>query len=149
MATRKNSSETGLVKMQTDPGRSALMRRVRQRGTAAECEVRRLLHATGARFRSNASSLPGRPDIANVSRHRVIFVHGCFWHDHEGCSRATKPKRNAEFWRKKFRDNRQRDRRKVQELKAAGFEVLTVWECELDDPVRLKKRLRQFWFGAI
>jgi DNA mismatch endonuclease (patch repair protein) len=145
MATRKSANTP--EKLQTDPKRSALMRRVRQQGTDIECEVRRLLHGTGARFRNNVSTLPGRPDIANITRRRAIFVHGCFWHDHAGCDRATKPKRNAEFWNTKFRDNRDRDRRKIDLLQRAGFRVVTVWECELDHAARLQKRLSRFWFG--
>lgn len=128
------------------PERSALMRRVRQRNTPAELQVRRVLHAVGGRFRANVRDLPGSPDIANRVKRRAIFVHGCYWHRHQGCSRATLPSRNREFWQAKFADNVRRDRRKEQELRAFGFEVLTIWECETMDS-DLPDRLRSFWFG--
>ena len=122
------------------------MRRVRQRDTRAELQVRRVLHAIGGRFRINVTGLPGRPDIANRTKRRAIFVHGCYWHRHPGCSRTTMPSKNRNFWETKFADNVRRDRRKEQELRASGFHVLTVWECETMDP-GLADRLRAFWFG--
>jgi len=122
------------------------MRRVRQRHTPAELQVRRVLHAIGGRFRINVRGLPGSPDVANRTKRRAIFVHGCYWHRHPGCSRATTPSKNRGFWEAKFADNMRRDRRKEQELRASGFDVLTVWECETKDPA-LPDRLRAFWFG--
>ena len=130
----------------TTPDRSSLMRRVKQQGTAAEMAVRRLLYSTGARYRVNVRSLPGSPDIANAGRRRALFVHGCFWHGHTGCRRATVPKRNREFWRKKFAANHARDLRTVAALEARGYKTLTVWECELKDLEALKSKLMCFWF---
>ena len=130
----------------TTPDRSSLMRRVRQQGTAAEMAVRRLLHGAGARYRVNVRALPGSPDIANNSRRRAVFVHGCFWHGHTGCRRATLPKRNREFWRKKFAANHARDVRTVAALEELGYKTLTVWECELEDLEALKSKLMCFWF---
>ncbi len=132
--------------LETTPQRSALMSRVRQHGTGIELAVRKVLHSLGARYRVNVRSLPGSPDIANRSRRMAVFVHGCFWHHHQGCQRGQIPRRNAEYWALKLDENVQRDRRKVRELQSIGFTVATVWECELQDPVSLEEKLREFWF---
>lgn len=131
----------------TTPERSALMKRVRREGTEPELAVRKLLHSAGGRYRLNVEDLPGSPDIANKSRAKAIFVHGCFWHFHEGCDRASIPDRNSGYWRQKFKGNRERDQRKREALNAEGFDVLVVWECELEDPWSLRDRLRSFWFN--
>jgi len=122
------------------------MGRVRHEGTEAELRVRRILHGLGARYRVNVHSLPGSPDIANKTRRKAIFVHGCFWHHHVGCPKAGLPKVNREFWRKKFADNRARDERKEEALRSRGIDTLVVWECELNNEEALSKRLRRFWF---
>jgi DNA mismatch endonuclease (patch repair protein) len=132
--------------LDTTPERSELMKRVRREGTDAELRVRRLLWETGARYRLNVSDLPGTPDIANKTRGKAIFVNGCFWHQHRDCPRGRVPRRNAEFWREKLERNKRRDARKRDLLAERGFDVLVVWECELDDPVQLGKKLRTFWF---
>jgi len=125
--------------------RSALMKRVRQRDTEPEWAVRRSLWSIGARYRVNVRGLPGSPDVANRARRKAIFVHGCFWHFHEGCDRGRLPKRNRAFWKKKLEGNRARDASKVEQLGALGFDVLTLWECELADEALLS-RLHDFWF---
>lgn len=121
--------------------RSALMRAVRREDTAPEVVVRRILHALGLRFRLHRKDLPGTPDIVLVKRRTVIFVHGCFWHRHPGCSKATFPKTRQDFWRVKFEANVARDVAKSSALEAAGWTVLTVWECETRDQERLRARL--------
>ena len=131
----------------TDPARSALMRRVRRRDTGPEMMVRRLLHREGYRFRLHAGELPGRPDIVFRGRRKAIFVHGCFWHRHEGCRRTTTPKTRREFWADKFAANRKRDAVAVSCLKKAGWEVAVVWECETEDEEGLKDRLVAFLEG--
>lgn len=103
--------------------------------------VRRLLSSSGLRFRNRNRDLPGSPDAANRSRKWAVFVHGCYWHHHAGCRRATVPTRNRAFWLAKFRDNRRRDRRVVSQLEADGFTVAVVWECEAGKPAVLKARL--------
>lgn len=123
---------------------SARMRRVRRRDTTPESSVRQLLKETGVRFRVNVSRLPGTPDIASMTRRCAIFVHGCFWHGHQ-CRLGTVPKSNRDWWLTKLADNAARDRRKVGALRALGYRVLTVWQCELDDRRGLKQRLRRFW----
>jgi DNA mismatch endonuclease (patch repair protein) len=111
--------------------RSRMMSGVRGRNTRPEMAVRRHLHAAGLRFRLHRRDLPGTPDIVLPRRKVAIFVHGCFWHRHEGCPRATTPSSNVEFWRKKFADNVARDARNRAALQAMGWRVVVVWECEL------------------
>lgn len=111
--------------------------------TGPERIVRGILHALGLRFRLENRDLPGSPDIANRARRWAVFVHGCYWHQHEGCPRATVPKRNRAWWRAKFRANRKRDDRKRAELESAGYRSLVVWECETRDEMALTRRLRR------
>jgi len=122
------------------------MRSIRQKGTAPEMVVRRIAHAIGARYRLHHKDLPGRPDLVFPSRRLCIFVHGCFWHRHPGCRLASSPGSNVEFWQEKFARNVERDARKENELRAAGWRVEIVWECETRDPVLLKERLRALLF---
>jgi DNA mismatch endonuclease (patch repair protein) len=129
------------VPLSTDPVRRKLMQRVRQRGTPAERLVAGVCRELGLRYRLNVKSLAGSPDLANKARRWAIFVHGCFWHQHPGCPKATLPKRNAGFWRKKFEDNRQRDGRKIRELRASGYKVVVVWQCETDNLAVVRRRL--------
>ena len=129
-----------------DPARSSLMRRVRQKNTSAEIRVRRLLHAMGFRFRLHPRNLPGRPDIVLPKYRMAIFVHGCFWHRHSGCSKATMPKTRRQFWSDKFRSNMERDRRKELALRELGWRVATVWECETSDLTPLGNKLRRELF---
>jgi DNA mismatch endonuclease (patch repair protein) len=119
------------VKLPTTPdaARSALMGRVRQRGTKPEIEVAVTLRALGARYRLNVRSLPGSPDFANKSNKWAVFVHGCFWHRHRGCHRATTPTNNRDFWLDKFAANRRRDARSIRALRAMGYRVAIIWEC--------------------
>lgn len=115
----------------TPAERSERMARIRSKDTSPELALRRALHARGFRFRLDDRKLPGRPDIV-LARHRaVIFVHGCFWHRHQGCKVASTPKSNTDFWLEKFRRNVERDERSIRELKALGWRVFVVWECDL------------------
>lgn len=124
---------------------SALLRmsRQRQKDTTAELRVRSLLHRLGHRFRTRNRDLPGSPDAANRSRRWAVFVHGCYWHAHEGCPRHTVPRRNRDFWEGKFADNRVRDERVVSLLRERGYTVLVVWECESTDEHELERRLKK------
>ena len=124
--------------------RSALMRRVRDRDTKPEMVVRRLLYRLGYRYRLHARELPGRPDIVFRSRRKAIFVHGCFWHQHEECSNATIPKTRTDYWQEKFKDNRERDRASLEELGRLGWKTLVVWECETRKPDTVLSRLVEF-----
>lgn len=111
--------------------RSRMMSGIRGRDTAPEMTVRKFLHRRGYRYRLHGNDLPGRPDIVLPRFHVCIFVHGCFWHRHEGCRFAATPKTRPEFWAEKFRKNTERDRCSSEALKAAGWTVIVVWECEL------------------
>lgn len=117
------------------------MRAVRGRDTSPELRVRRYLHKRGFRFRLNKRTLPGTPDIVLKRYRTVVFVHGCFWHRHPGCSRATTPKTRTDTWTKKFERNVQRDRRKTTELKALGWTILVVWECQTKSAASLEAAL--------
>ena len=129
----------------SSPEALARMKRQKRADTRPELVVRRIVHRTGARFRVGNKELPGSPDLANRRRRWAIFVHGCYWHHHEGCSRATIPRANREFWVAKFAANRARDARKREELIDLGFRVMTVWECETrQDLERLADRLGAF-----
>lgn len=129
--------------MEAKSTQSRIMRSVRQRGTAPELVVRRLLSDMGVRYRLNVSGLPGTPDLVNQARGFAVFVDGCFWHRHAGCSRATTPKANHKFWLSKFEANVARDRRNRLALRRLGYSVIVVWECEAAYPSRLAGRLRR------
>jgi DNA mismatch endonuclease (patch repair protein) len=118
------------------------MSEIRQRGTTPELAVRDALSRLGLRYRLNVHALPGRPDMANLTRRFAIYVHGCFWHRHEGCSRTTTPSRNRDFWVAKFEANKARDRRAIEMLRALGFSVCVLWECETAHREELERRLR-------
>lgn len=111
--------------------RSWNMSRIKGRNTGPELRLRSLLHRAGFRFRLHAKDLPGKPDIVLPKYRTAIFVHGCFWHRHEGCRNATTPSTRAEFWQEKFDGNVERDRRNRAALETAGWTVITVWECDL------------------
>lgn len=114
-----------------DRATSQRMAGIRRSNTGPELAVRRVLHQLGHRYRVSNRDLPGAPDIANRKKKWAVFVHGCFWHRHSGCPKATTPKRNREFWLEKFEKNVDRDRAAVRALEHLGFVVLVLWECEL------------------
>lgn len=121
--------------------RSDNMSKVRGRDTKPEVRVRQIAHRMGLRFRLHRKDLPGKPDLV-LPRHRLaVFVHGCFWHRHAGCSRASMPSTRREFWEAKFDANVARDARQQAELTSAGWRVLVVWECELKDADALETRI--------
>ncbi|WP_341482677.1 DNA mismatch endonuclease Vsr [Microvirga solisilvae] len=114
--------------------RSRNMSLIRSKDTKPEIMVRKLLHRKGARFRLSNHSLPGSPDIVLPGRQLAIFVHGCFWHRHEGCRRTTTPASNKEFWLQKFSDNLRRDAEAIAKLQGMGWNVVVIWECETMKP---------------
>lgn len=126
----------------TTPASSRRMSKIRRQSTSAELAARRQLRVHGVRYTLQNADLPGSPDAANRRRKIAVFVHGCFWHHHAECPRATVPKRNRGFWRAKFARNRQRDRRAALDLANSGYRVITIWECELKDLIKLGDRLR-------
>ena len=117
--------------------RSRMMAAIRTRHTAPEVRVRRYLYAAGLRYRLHVDDLPGVPDIVLPRYRTVIFVHGCFWHQHSRCAKAKLPTTNRSFWAEKLAGNARRDRLAGQALRGEGWSVLTVWECETRDPGRL------------
>lgn len=120
------------------------MGRIRRSDTKPEWAVRRLLHKLGYRFRLQWKAAPGRPDVAFPGRRRIIFVHGCFWHQHEGCRHARLPSTRSEFWADKFARNKARDARDLVRARAEGWETLVIWECETADEDALRERLTGF-----
>ena len=124
------------------------MARIGSADTSPELAVRRLLHRLGYRFRLHRRGLPGTPDICFPGRKKAIFVHGCFWHRHEGCRRTTTPVTRTSFWNDKFRKNVERDRANLKALRELGWSVMVVWECETAKPEALGPRLVGFLDGT-
>ncbi|WP_033056752.1 very short patch repair endonuclease [Pseudomonas mandelii] len=119
--------------------RSRMMSGIRGKNTVPEMMVRRFLHARGYRYRLHRKDLPGKPDLVLPRLKVCIFVHGCFWHRHPGCAYATTPKTRPEFWKEKFQKNVMRDLANLNALENAGWNVLTIWECNLkNDPEALE-----------
>lgn len=121
--------------------RSEVMSKIRAKNTKPEIAIRSLLHQMGFRFRLHRKDLPGKPDVCLPKYQTVIFIHGCFWHDHKGCPNARLPKSNSAYWLPKIKRNAERDKEHTSALKKAGWKVITIWECELKNQKRLKKKL--------
>lgn len=137
----------GAPEVRATPMRSALMARVRQKGTGPELVVQAIFRRLGRRFTVNTASLPGSPDILDTAARIAVFVHGCYWHRHPGCRASSTPKTNVAFWAKKFEANVRRDRRNARLLRALGFRAVVVWECQTKAPrvVALERRLARFF----
>jgi DNA mismatch endonuclease, patch repair protein len=127
----------------TKEQRSRAMSRVKNKNTKPEVQVRSMLHRMGYRFRLHGRDLPGAPDIVLPRHRKAIFVHGCFWHNHD-CRRGKRPNSRTDFWNAKLDANVERDRAKREVLEEQGWQVLTVWECELKDPDAVREKLRHF-----
>ena len=121
--------------------RSELMARIRSRDTAPELAVCRIAHRMGLRFRLHRKDLPGRPDLVFPKHRLAVFVHGCFWHRHEGCRHASMPRSRVAFWTEKFAANVARDARQQAALNEVGWRVLVIWECETRDEEAVERRL--------
>ncbi len=128
--------------------RAAIMRRVRGKDTAPEMAVRRMVHRMGFRYALHRADLPGKPDLAFPCRRKAIFVHGCFWHGHACRAGRNRPSSNRGYWIPKLDRNQARDASNRRRLRAQGWEVLTVWECQLKKADALGKRIRRFLDGA-
>ena len=128
----------------TDAATSERMRKIRKKNTKPELAVRAALRGLGLHYRLHAPELPGTPDIVFRKLRKAIFVHGCYWHRHEGCRLTTTPKNNSEFWITKFAANVARDARKAQQLRELGWDVLVIWQCATNDQESLVETLREF-----
>lgn len=115
----------------TPTQRSQCMSRIKGKDTKPEKTIRSLLHRMGYRFRIHRRDLPGNPDIVLPKYKKVIFVHGCFWHGHEGCNRAKIPGSNKAFWHEKLSKNIERDRQNQKKIKILGWDYLIIWQCEI------------------
>jgi len=120
------------------------MSRVKSKNTTPEMAVRRLVFGMGYRYRLHDKRLPGKPDLVFSGRRKIVFVNGCFWHGHESCRYGRLPKTRVGFWRDKIERNRARDREEIASLEASGWNVLTVWQCELKNIEMLAHRLYEF-----
>lgn len=124
--------------------RSVLMSRIRGKDTKPEMTVRRIAHSLGYRFRVHRRDLPGNPDVVFPRLRKIVFVHGCYWHRHNGCRYAYVPKSNTEFWKQKFDANVARDKHSVAKLEKLGWGVLIIWECETKDEDKLSCHLAAY-----
>lgn len=130
-----------MVDRLTPERRSWLMSRVKGKHTGPEMRVRKTAHALGLRFRLHRLDLPGTPDLVFPKRRIALFVHGCFWHRHPGCSKASHPGTRAEYWANKFESNIERDGRVARQLAAQNWRTAVVWECETRDESHLRRIL--------
>lgn len=121
--------------------RSKNMAAIKSKNTSPEIAIRKILHSEGFRYRLHDKKLPGKPDLVFKKYRTVIFVHGCFWHQHKNCKRANIPKSNVDYWITKISKNVQRDKGHLKELRKKGWRVLTVWECQVKNLVETKKKL--------
>ncbi|MCZ7654693.1 MAG: very short patch repair endonuclease [Rhodocyclaceae bacterium] len=128
----------------TTEKRSEIMSRIHSKDTTPELLIRRLVYRMGYRYRLHVKRLPGKPDIAMIGRRKIIDVRGCFWHGHNDCKYGRIPKSNAEYWVTKIGRNKARDAENLRRLETEGWQVLIVWECELENLKLLERRLRQF-----
>jgi DNA mismatch endonuclease (patch repair protein) len=128
----------------TPAQRSERMSRVRNKDTKPELVIRKLVWSLGYRYRLHSKKLPGRPDLVFPARKKVIFIHGCFWHQHENCRQYRMPRTRLEFWLPKLESNKRRDVKVLGELHTMGWKVLVVWECELKNKDELINRVRHF-----
>lgn len=126
------------------PAVRASMRANRARGTSPESKLGALLTAARYKFQSHVTNLPGKPDFVFPRRRCVIFLHGCFWHQHPNCKRAHRPTSRTEYWKAKFARNKKNDATARKSLRSGGWRVLVVWECQIADSKKIMRRIRRF-----
>lgn len=124
--------------------RSRRMALIHGMNTKPELRVRSIAHRNGFRYRLHDSSLPGKPDMVFPRLRKIVFVHGCFWHRHPGCSLARLPKSRLGFWLPKLTRNRQRDIKNIARLRKAGWGVRVIWECETRNAEKIERKLKTF-----
>lgn len=143
MQSKQNRAGSSEILPDASRIRSANMQAIRSKGMKPEIHIRRTVYGLGYRFRLHGKQLPGKPDLVFAARRKVIFVHGCFWHSHD-CGAAHTPKSNQGYWIPKLARNSFRDRENIKALEGQGWKVLVIWECELENDVSIRKRLRTF-----
>ena len=148
VAVAKDVSANRTRGTMTPKKRRAVMASIRSKATKPEQRVKRILRALGEPYRSNVVALPGKPDFVLRRKGLLVFVHGCFWHQHTGCRLARVPKSRPDYWPEKLSNNRARDRRIKRTLKRLGWRVITVWECETFDEEKLERLLTRRLFTA-
>lgn len=136
--TQKKNERVRMSDTLTNEQRHHCMSQIRSKNTKPEVLVRKELFRRGYRYRINVSKLPGKPDIVLPKYKTVIFVNGCFWHGHEGCKHFVLPKSNVEYWQAKIRSNQRRDKNAIIMLQQIGWNVITIWECNLTVPLFLE-----------
>ncbi|MBZ9678694.1 DNA mismatch endonuclease Vsr [Mesorhizobium sp. ES1-1] len=124
--------------------RSANMARIRSKNTEPEMRVRQVAHRFGYRFRLHRKDLPGKPDLVFPARRKVIFVHGCFWHRHDGCIDCSVPKSRQDYWEPKFERTKARDKESLQLLNEAGWSAMIIWDCETKTEAELLAAISDF-----
>ena len=132
-------------KLNIDPKRTYIMSRVKQKDTRIEVLLRSRLHRLGFRFRKNYKKLPGSPDIVLPNYKVALFVHGCFWHGHDGCRKGRRPKTRTDYWLPKIEDNKKRDLKKVDEIDKLGWRVAVIWQCSIDSVIDSTLRRLAEW----
>lgn len=125
--------------------RSRNMAAIKSKNTKPEIAVRKFLHSSGYRYRLHRKDLPGKPDIVLKKYHKVIFVHGCFWHNHPNCKKSGIPKTNTSFWKDKIDKNVFRDEKNICELESDGWNVYIVWECETENKTSLTNKINEIF----
>jgi DNA mismatch endonuclease (patch repair protein) len=128
--------------------RSENMRRIRSRDTSPEISVRRIVHGMGFRYRLHVAALPGKPDMVLTRLKKIIEIRGCFWHQHGVCIDSHMPKSRRDYWRPKLERNKSRDYENLCRLKALGFRVLVLWECEVRSDKHLTAKIKRFLTSA-
>ena len=142
MADNGNSSKKRLDPL-SHAQRSERMSRVRSKNTKPELQVRRRIWSLGYRYRLHSNKLPGKPDLVFARRRKVIFIHGCFWHQHKNCRQYRMPNTRLDFWIPKLQGNVKRDRLNQRSIRRLGWEYFIIWECQLKDK-ELTDRITSF-----
>lgn len=133
----------------TPDERSRNMAAIKSKNTKPEIIVRKFLHKNGFRFRLHSSSLPGKPDVILKKYKTVIFVNGCFWHQHKNCEKSKIPKTNRKYWIAKFQKNKLRDVKNFKEIREKGWNIIVIWECQAKDENILNQVLQNGLFSKI
>lgn len=136
-----------MADVHTKERRSYNMSRIRSKDTKPELLVRKFLFSRGVRYKLHDKKLPGKPDLVFPKYKTVVFVHGCFWHGHEGCKYYVVPKTKTDWWQSKIGSNKKKDNENIDKLQQDGWKVIILWECELKPNVRettLQKLLKEF-----